>query len=404
VVENTEFDHVIIGAGIVGISVGIAILENNSRKKVLIIDKENKPGFHASGRNSGVIHAGFYYSPDSLKAKFCRLGNLELKKFCKENGLKIFETGKVVVCQNKQDVTRLEHLYDRGIANGVDIEILNEKELNSREPSAKTINKFIWSPTTAVGNPKDIIEKLSEKFIRFGGKFQFNVKSKLVNKNGEVIVKSDVGIFRSQSIINAAGAYAAELAHQVGVGQEYICLPFLGAYKKSNLLASNPKRLIYPVPNPINPFLGIHTTNTLDNKIKIGPTAFPVVGKEQYRIRDGFSLSELNEFLKASKMLLESENIDLIGLAREEGVKLFKKPLIKRASKLSNSLKKNKNWQFHPAGIRAQIVNTETKSLEMDYIIREDKNVIHILNAVSPGWTSAIPFARWIVENQRVLH
>ena len=152
--ENSGFDHVIIGAGIIGISIGIAILEQNSQKKVLIIDKEKIPGFHASGRNSGVIHAGFYYSPESLKAKFCRLGNIELKKFCKENGLKILETGKVVVCQNYQDVARLEDLYERGISNGVDMEILNKSELSKIEPAAKTVEKFIWSPTTSVGNPK----------------------------------------------------------------------------------------------------------------------------------------------------------------------------------------------------------------------------------------------------------
>ena len=114
-VINKDYDHIIIGAGIIGISLGLAILERSPSKKVLIIDKENKPGVHASGRNSGVLHAGFYYSPDSLKAKFCRLGNLELRKFCKENNLRILETGKVVVCQDKQDVLRLEELYRRGL-------------------------------------------------------------------------------------------------------------------------------------------------------------------------------------------------------------------------------------------------------------------------------------------------
>ena len=157
-VVNQEYDQIIIGAGIVGISLGLAMLERNSGSRVLIIDKEDKPGVHASGRNSGVLHAGFYYSPDSLKAKFCRLGNQELRKFCKENNLQILETGKVVVCQDKQDVGRLEELYRRGIANGVNIEILDSKDLEKIEPAAQTVDKFIWSPTTAVGNPRDIIK------------------------------------------------------------------------------------------------------------------------------------------------------------------------------------------------------------------------------------------------------
>ena len=400
---NKEFDYIVIGAGIVGISLGLAILERNPEKKVLIIDKESKPGVHASGRNSGVLHAGFYYSPDSLKAKFCRLGNLELKNFCKENSIPILETGKVVVCQSKSDVSKLEDLFRRGVANGVDIEILDETELDKIEPAAKTIDKFIWSPTTAVGNPKLVISQLAEKFIKSGGKFQFNCSAKLVSANDQVLIETIYGTYSAASIINSAGAYAANLARQVNVGNQYACLPFLGAYKKSKLVDSNPRRLVYPVPNPINPFLGVHTTNTLNGEIKIGPTAFPVIGKEQYNLSNGFNGSEFLEFYKAAKALFKSDSVDLIGLAREEFVKLFTKPLLNKTNKLTNSLNSNKQWSKYPAGIRAQIINLETKTIEMDYIVQSDKNVVHILNAVSPGWTSAIPFTRWVVENQPLL-
>ena len=400
---NKEFDYIVIGAGIVGISLGLAILERSPKKKVLIIDKESKPGVHASGRNSGVLHAGFYYSPDSLKAKFCRLGNLELKNFCKENSIPILETGKVVVCQSKSDVSKLEDLFRRGVANGVDIEILEETELDKIEPAAKTIDKFIWSPTTAVGNPKLVISQLAEKFIKSGGKFQFNCSAKLVSANDQVLIQTIYGTYSAASIINSAGAYAANLARQVNVGNQYACLPFLGAYKKSRLVDSNPRRLVYPVPNPINPFLGVHTTNTLNGEIKIGPTAFPVIGKEQYKLSNGFNGSEFLEFYKAAKALFKSDSVDLIGLAREEFVKLFTKPLLNKTNKLTNSLNSNKQWSKYPAGIRAQIINLETKTIEMDYIVQSDKNVVHILNAVSPGWTSAIPFTRWVVENQPLL-
>ena len=400
---NKEYDQIIIGAGIVGISLGLALLERNPNRKVLIIDKEEKPGIHASGRNSGVLHAGFYYSPDSLKAKFCRLGNLELRKFCKENNLQILETGKVVVCQDKQDVARLEELYRRGVANGVNIEILDSKDLGKIEPAAQTVDKFIWSPTTAVGNPKDVINKLAEKFTKSGGSFSFNAQVQLIEKDNEVLVKTKTAMYNAKSIINSAGSYAADLAKQVNVGTEYVCLPFLGAYKKSKLLSINPKRLVYPVPNPVNPFLGVHTTITLNNEIKIGPTAFPVIGKEQYKLTDGFNLKELGEFFTSTTALVKSDSVDLIGLAKEEALKLFKKPLLNRTRKLSNSLDSNTNWVKYPSGIRAQIINTETKAIEMDYILESDKNVVHILNAVSPGWTSAIPFAHWVVENQPLL-
>ena len=398
---NKEYDQIIIGAGIVGISLGLALLERDPNRKVLIIDKEEKPGIHASGRNSGVLHAGFYYSPDSLKAKFCRLGNLELRKFCKENNLQILETGKVVVCQDKKDVARLEELYRRGVANGVNIEILDSKDLEKIEPAAQSVDKFIWSPTTAVGNPRDVIKKLAEEFTKSSGSFSFNTQVELIEKDNEVLVMTKHETYSATSIINSAGAYAADLAKQVNVGTEYVCLPFLGAYKKSKLLSVNPKRLVYPVPNPVNPFLGVHTTITLNNEIKIGPTAFPVIGKEQYKLTDGFNLKELVEFFASSTALLKSDSVDLIGLVKEETLKLFRKSLLKRTRKLSNSLDSNTDWVKYPSGIRAQIINTKTKAIEMDYIIKTDKNVIHILNAVSPGWTSAIPFARWVIEQNK---
>ena len=400
---NKEYDQIIIGAGIVGISLGLTILERNPNRKVLIVEKEERAGVHASGRNSGVLHAGFYYSPDSLKAKFCRLGNLELRKFCKENNLQILETGKVVVCQDGQDVQRLEELYRRGVANGVNIEMLDSRDLEKIEPAAQTFNKFIWSPTTAVGSPKDVINKLADKFTESGGRFSFNTQVKLAEKGNEVLVLTKYATYSAKSIINSAGAYAAELAKQVNVGTEYVCLPFLGAYKISKLLSANPKRLVYPVPNPINPFLGVHTTLTLNNEIKIGPTAFPVIGKEQYKLTDGFNLKELIEFFNASSALFKSESVDLLGLAKEEALKFFKKPLLRRTRKLSNSIDSNNNWVKYPSGIRAQIINTKTKTIEMDYIVKADKNVVHVLNAVSPGWTSSIPFAHWVVENQPLL-
>lgn len=402
--ELENYDYVIIGAGIIGISLGIELLIQKPTKRILIIDKESRPGVHASGRNSGVLHAGFYYSPDSLKAKFCKQGNLELKKFCKTNNLEVKETGKVVVCQDKNDVTRLMNLFERGIANGVEIELLESKELSRIEPAAQTVDKFIWSPTTAVGNPKEIIKKLAEKFTDMGGLFRFNSRVKLIDNSSEVLIEGDGYILSATSIINSAGAYASELAKQVGVGHEYVCLPFLGAYRKSEFVAGNPKRLVYPVPNPINPFLGVHTTNTLSDEIKIGPTAFPVIGKEQYKFLDGFNAKELRDFYLATKTLLKSDSVNILGLAKSEGIKLFKRPLIKKAKRLTNALDLNQKWKNYPAGIRAQIVNLDTKVIEMDYIVKSDKNVVHILNAVSPGWTSSIPFSRWIVENQPLLN
>jgi L-2-hydroxyglutarate oxidase LhgO len=401
--NSEKYDYTIIGAGIVGIAIGIALLEKNPKKKVAIVDKEPQPGVHASGRNSGVLHAGFYYSPDSLKAKFCKVGNQELSKYCKKNNLPFKNTGKVVVTKDSSELGRLRDLFERGTKNGIDLELLSKSELRKIEPSANTNQQFIWSPTTSIADPKLVNLSLADKFKSLGGIFYFDQKASLEIKTGSVELVLNSKTFKTEIIINSSGAFAASLAKQVGVGKEFVCLPFLGSYWKTKQNSQTPKRLIYPVPNPINPFLGVHTTNTLNGDIKIGPTAFPVIGKEQYKLTNGFNFSELREFIVASKSMMNSKSMDFKNLALTELLKQFKVKVVSSSNYLSDAIKLNKGWSKYPAGIRAQIVNIENNSLEMDYIVRSDKNVVHVLNAVSPGWTSALPFGRWVVENQPLL-
>lgn len=393
-----RFDFAIIGAGIIGISVGIALLEKFPTKKIAIYEKETNPGVHASGRNSGVIHAGFYYSPDSLKAKFCKNGNRELTNYCKANEIPFKNIGKVVVTKDQTEIERLVTLFNRGIQNGIDIEIYTSSKIKDFEPMANTYGDFIWSPTTSIADPKKLIVSLLDKYKRMGGYVYFESISRL-HKN-----KSTVGLYingkelKTERIINTAGAFAANLARDVGVGTEYVCLPFLGSYRKS--LAGNNKlqKLIYPVPNPDNPFLGVHTTNTLSNEMKIGPTAFPVIGKEQYKLSNGFKPIEVIDFTKATWALLNSKSTNFLELAKSELVKQSKRQLISSAKYLSTEINSDKVWSKHPAGIRSQIVNLKTKKLEMDYIVVNEENVTHVLNAVSPGWTSSLPFGRWVVQ------
>jgi L-2-hydroxyglutarate oxidase len=401
--SSEKFDFTIIGAGIVGIAIGIALLEKNPKKKVAIVEKENQPGFHASGRNSGVLHAGFYYSPDSLKAKFCKVGNLELSEYCKRNDLPFKNIGKVVVTKDDSELGRLRDLFERGTKNGINLELLTKSELKKIEPSANTTQEFIWSPTTSIADPKQVNLSLADEFRNLGGVFYFNQKANLEIKNGKIDLLLNSKTFKTEVIINSSGAAAAYLAKQVGVGKEFVCLPFLGSYWKTKQNSQTPKRLIYPVPNPVNPFLGVHTTNTLSGDIKLGPTAFPVIGKEQYKLAGGFNFNELREFIVASKSMMKSNSVDFISLAFTESLKQFKFKVVSHSKYLSDTIKLNNGWEKYPAGIRAQIVNLENNSLEMDYIVRSDKNVVHVLNAVSPGWTSALPFGRWVVENQPLL-
>ena len=401
--SSEKFDFTIIGAGIVGIAIGIALLEKNPKKRVAIVDKEKQPGVHASGRNSGVLHAGFYYSPDSLKAKFCKVGNQELSEYCKQNNLPFKNTGKVVVTKDESELGRLRDLFERGTKNGINLELLTKSEIKKIEPSANTTQEFIWSPTTSIADPKLVNLSLADKFRNLGGVFYFNQKANLEIKHGKIALLLNSKTFKTEIIINSSGAAAAYLARQVGVGKEFVCLPFLGSYWKTKQNSQTPKRLIYPVPNPINPFLGVHTTNTLSGDIKLGPTAFPVIGKEQYKLTEGFNFNELHEFIVASKSMMKSKSMDFRSLAFAELLKQFKFKVVSNSKYLSDTIKLNNGWEKHPAGIRAQIVNLVNNSLEMDYIVRSDKNVVHVLNAVSPGWTSALPFGRWVVENQPLL-
>ena len=389
-------DFLIIGGGIIGLSIGISLLESNPAIKVVIAEKEKNLGMHASGRNSGVLHAGFYYSPDSLKAKFCRDGNKELRKVAIRHRIPVRDVGKVVVTQDEKGDRRLNSLFENGIENGVDIELKFAHELSKYEPLAVTHERFLWSPTTGVSDPKAINEALLKDFISLGGRVHFNSRVSLVLKNSEVTDSS--GQFDSKYIINSAGANSDKLARAIGIGLEYAMLPFMGVYRATEETNLPLKRLVYPVPHPENPFLGVHFTLTLDSKVKIGPTAIPITGREQYSIMEGWSASDIRQATKAMKALMAGQSHDLKSMIKTEWPKLLENQLVKQSSKLVPSAISVRNWSKKPPGIRAQLVHLPTGKLEQDFVVRSIHNSTHILNAVSPGWTSAVPFGRWIAK------
>ena len=258
-----------------------------------------------------------------------RDGNIFLRKFCTENDIPILQSGKVVVCKDDLDVQRLEKLYQNGVANGVNIELLDQPALSKIEPAAKTHEKFIWSPNTAVTSPKLVAEKLLEIFLKMGGQIKYSQEVSFTEKNGEIKVRAYKDEVSARKVINCAGAMAADLAHQIEIGLQYLCIPFLGSYKISKKTNRNPEKLIYPVPNPVNPFLGVHTTNTLDGYVKLGPNALPVIGKEQYRLFSKFSLSDVKEFILAGLSLRKGQNLQLIKLGISESKKIKTKNALK---------------------------------------------------------------------------
>lgn len=394
--ERIKCDLLIIGAGVIGLSIGIAYLEANPGKKVVITDKENQIGEHASGRNSGVLHAGFYYSPESLKAKFCRDGNVELRKIAKKHSIPIREVGKVVVARDHEENLRLDKLFERGIQNGVELELLDEQSLKQYEPLAKTTSRFLWSPTTAVSDPGLIITAQKIEFERLGGIVALTAKVELVEVSGMIYESSRT--YDAKFIVNAAGAQADRISRQINVGLEYAMLPFMGLYRTTNQNQLPLQRLVYPVPHPINPFLGVHFTLTINGLVKIGPTAIPIFGREQYALNTGWSISDSIQALKGATALIKGESHNFGAILKSEWPKAFLKKLVTESTELVPSASNVRRWDKKPPGIRAQLVHLPSGKLEQDFVAKKYLNSLHVLNAVSPGWTSAIPFGKWIVD------
>jgi L-2-hydroxyglutarate oxidase LhgO len=390
-------DVLIIGAGVVGLSTGIALLHSRPSLKVAIADKEKDIGLHASGRNSGVIHAGFYYSPDSLKAKFCREGNFELRKLAKKYEIPVKDVGKVVVTQNSDEDSRLDTLFDRGIANGVELEIHPAEKLKEFEPLAITHNRFMWSPNTGISDSLAIVKAMRDEFLSLGGEIYFESKVSLTQSNEEIHDASNQFTFKH--VVNAAGAQADRISRSVGVGSEYAMLPFMGVYRATSEKNLPLQRLVYPVPHPINPFLGVHFTLTIDGKVKIGPTAIPIAGREQYSFTEGWSGSDITQALKGMKSLITGNSHDFGAILKSEWPKIIQKMLVNESTKLVPSAADVRDWQRKPPGIRAQLVHLPTGKLEQDFIVTKGFNAIHILNAVSPGWTSAISFGSYVCND-----
>lgn len=392
--SKSHCDVLIVGGGVVGLAIGIAILEGNPSLNIIIAEKESRLAVHASGRNSGVLHAGFYYSPESLKAKFCRDGNKELRALASKHSIAVREVGKVVVVRNDEENNRLETLFERGISNGVDLEILDESLLKEYEPLAITHERFLWSPTTAVSDPIAIINAMRLEFERLGGSICFDTKIELEEIGNEIVDATHQ--FDAAQFVNAAGGQADRISRAVGVGTDYAMLPFMGVYRATEEKNLPLQRLVYPIPHPINPFLGVHFTLTIDRKVKIGPTAIPIAGREQYSFLSGWLGSDIAQSLKGMSSLIRGDAHDFGAIIKSEWPKVIQRLLVKESLELVPTAYKVKDWCKKPPGIRAQLVHLPTGKLEQDFVIARKFNSTHILNAVSPGWTSALPFGRYV--------
>jgi L-2-hydroxyglutarate oxidase len=388
-------DIVIAGGGIVGLAISRALLLNQPRLKVLVIEKEEVLGSHASGRNSGVLHAGFYYTPESLKAKFCRDGNAEIRKLAERHSIPIRDVGKVVVARDEEQLARLEILFKRGEENGVQLKFLDAGDLVKYEPLARTHGAFLWSPTTGVSDPAKMIKALANEVLALGGEIRYGSPVE-VGPGRELSVDGED--LNTRYLVNAAGSQSDRIAHKFNSGLEYSMIPFMGVYRAVAEEKLPLRCLVYPVPHPINPFLGVHFTLTSDFKVKIGPTAIPILGREQYQITEGWALADIQSTLKGLASMFRHGAHDLPALIRAEWPKVLTSTLVREASELVPSVASVKGWKRKPPGIRSQLIHRPTGRLEQDFIVEHGTNSTHILNAVSPGWTSALPFGHYVSQ------
>ncbi len=374
-------DFAIIGGGIIGLTIARELATRGA--DVTVFEKEPGLGMHASGRNSGVLHAGFYYAPDSLKARLTARGNRLLREFCAERDVPVHACGKVVVATNDDQLPALDELARRGQANGVRLELIDERQLADLEPLARTHQHAIWSPDTAVADPHAVTAALHQDLIARGVTIR---TSTLVTAPPD-----------ADHVVNAAGLYADRVAQWYGFCDDYVMMPFKGLYWYGTARAPHLQRHVYPVPDPRNPFLGVHFTVTPDGGVKVGPTAIPVLSRESY---NGLRADEAREVLGNFPAFLRGGHHDVPALLRSELPKYSRRWLEHQARALVPSAA---GFTIKGApGIRAQLMHRTTGRLEMDFVVRGDERSTHVLNAVSPAWTSSFAFARYVVDHTQV--
>jgi L-2-hydroxyglutarate oxidase len=363
--------------------------------EVTLLEKEEDCGLHASGRNSGVLHAGFYYTSDSLKARFTREGNQLLTSYCEERDLLINRCGKLVVAKNAGEIETLNELLRRGKANEVELREITEKETKEIEPRAKTFGKALFSPTTASVDPRQVLAALLRDAKRLGVRV---LPSTAFVGHSKDHIQTSQGRLSVGYVINAAGLYADKIAQAFGFSQNYQIVPFKGLY----LIGDEPKGAlrtnIYPVPNLKNPFLGVHFTVTADGKVKIGPTAIPAFWREHYRGLENFSLKELFEVAGRELGLLIRNDFGFRRLALEELAKYFRPRMLKLASELAEPVPHGLYQKWGATGIRAQLFHIKERRLEMDFVYEGDDRSFHVLNAVSPAFTCSMSFTRYLFD------
>ena len=351
---------------------------------------------HASGRNSGVLHAGIYYAPDSMKAKSCLNGNFLMRDYCREKGLPLRETGKVIVARDEEELPVLRELERRATANGAKVEMIDEAQLAGIEPNARTTGKALFSHDTACVDPLAVIDSLRTD-LEACGKATLLTGCLFTGVKGSRTAVTSRGEISFRKFVNASGAYCDRIAHLFGVGKQYRLIPFKGIYRKLRKGLSHTVRgNIYPVPDIRNPFLGIHASCNVHGEVYLGPTAIPAFGRENYGILSGIDREGAS--IALSDLILFIRNPQFREVALTEPRKFLARRFFRDAARLMKVLSPSDIEPSEKVGIRAQLVDWRTKDLVMDFQVIADGDAIHVLNPISPAFTSSMDIAETLVR------
>ena len=389
--KKNTYDFAIIGAGIVGLSTALHLQRKN--KNVLVLEKENKPGLHQSGRNSGVIHSGIYYKPNSSKSELSIRGRNLLIEYLNEKGINYRQEGKVVV---DNDLDKLENLQSRSKElemNGVDI--VQDDDLFSIEPNS-VIKKGLFVPQAGVVDYGEVVRAYADEFIELGGEIQYIEEIiEIENVHNAKKIKSKNNSFSCEFLINCAGLFSDEIARMDGMSPNVRIIPFRGEYYKiRNTKNSILNNMIYPLADPDLPFLGIHLTKTSNGNIEAGPNAVLAFSKEGYKWTD-INFVDLTKVLTYPGMIKLGKKYLKTGLS-EMYRSLNKKVFVKEIQKLINGVSSEDITQI-PSGVRAQAVDEEGNLLD-DFLFEEGSSSLHVLNSPSPAATASLAIGESIAS------
>ena len=394
-----NYDIGIVGGGIIGLATAMRLAQEHPRYKVAVLEKEDEVAEHQTGHNSGVIHAGIYYAPGSQKANFCSTGGVLLREFCDQRGIEYEMCGKLIVATDESEVGRLDELYRRGTVNGaLDLEMVDRVRLREIEPHAAGV-KAIFSPNTGIIDYRRVSEAYATEMREAGGDLLTGTEVRqMTRRDGRVYMETASGTISARHVINCAGLQADSVARKMGVDTGVRIIPFRGEYfslrpDRSQLVNG----LIYPVPNPQLPFLGVHFTKRIGGSVEAGPNAVLAFSREGYR-KTSFSLSDTLGTLTYPGFWRMSMAHWVTGL-REQYRSMVKASFVRSLQKLVPEIQSDDLGE-PGAGVRAQAIDRQGRLLQ-DFSIAETEHAIHVLNAPSPGATSSLAISRYIVDLAR---